>query len=97
SVRRWRLVGFKQQLGGVADGTERVANLMGNARRQTTEGGEIQLLRFLGKPAIVFDEDQRVRLHRRLCSRWRSRYMVRLEGREADADVRPLGPGFQPR
>src|SRR5690606_5649807 len=44
----------------MTDGAEWVADFMGNARREPTQGRELQLLRALRELAAVLDENQRV-------------------------------------
>src|SRR5690606_25902131 len=85
AIGLWSLIGFKKKLGGMADGAKRVADLVGDARRQSSKGGELQLLSFLGKQAVVFDEEQCVRLR------------MRCKRSDAHADIRSVGPGFQAR
>ncbi len=50
--------GFAQQLSGMAHGTHRIANLVGDAGAQAAQGREFQLLRFLGNQTHVLQEHQ---------------------------------------
>src|SRR5687767_2598416 len=48
-----------QELGGVADGGERVADLVRDARGEPAERGELELLRLLARARRVLDEQHR--------------------------------------
>src|SRR2546430_14000273 len=50
--------GFRQQLSGVTHGSDGVADLVGDARAQASEGCELGLLDLLAEEAGVREEDQ---------------------------------------
>ena len=47
-IRLFQVLRLLQQLGGVADRAERVADLVGDAGGQATQGGQLELLGLLG-------------------------------------------------
>src|SRR5690606_332527 len=57
-----QIFGFLQQLRGVADCTERVADLVGDTGGQAAERGQFQLLRLLGDLRNVVEKNQDVLL-----------------------------------
>ncbi|MNC12523.1 hypothetical protein D3C75_602470 [compost metagenome] len=77
------VLGFLQQLGGVTDGTERVADFVGDAGGQATEGGQLELLRLLGDLRDVLEEHQDVAL------------ALAAQRHEAGLQHRAFGEGLQ--
>ena len=61
AVVRVQPVGFVQQLSGVVDGGQRIADFVGNAGGQPAQGGQLDLLRGFADPAGVLEkyEDRR--------------------------------------
>ena len=60
SVGRRQLLGFEQQLRGVADSTQRIADLVGDAGGQAAEGDQFHFLGVLGDLGNVLYEHQGV-------------------------------------
>src|SRR5690554_3819256 len=60
SVSRWSpKLDSGEQLRGMADGAERIADFVRNARGEPAERGELELLRLLVDGGHVFQKDQR--------------------------------------
>ncbi len=78
-----QILGLPKQLGRVADGAKRVADLMGDVRRQPTQPRQLELLRLLLKLAGVLQKDRDVPAgpHRREVRAHLRGFVLHLEGR----------------
>ncbi len=59
-VRNGQFLGFQQQLGGMTDGAQRVADLVGDTGGQSAQRGQFELLGLLGNLRQIIEKYQRM-------------------------------------